>query len=228
MLSVVIPTLNEGESIVATLACLQVTRCRGDEVIVIDGGSTDETVQRAKPFCDRIESAPAGRALQMNAGAALARGDIFLFLHADTLLPPNAGELVRAAIAQSGRVWGRFDVDIDSPKLVLRLVAELINLRSRWSGIATGDQAIFVQRDAFESVGGYPSIPIMEDVALSRALKRSSQPVCLRDRALTSGRRWERRGILRTVILMWLLRLAYFCRVDPRRLASHYEPRPHA
>jgi len=153
----------------------------------------------------------------------VASGDILLFLHADTLLPPGSLDAVRAALDGRGRSWGRFDVAIDGPGALLAVVAMMMNLRSRATGIATGDQAIFVRRDAFERVGGFPAIPLMEDVAMSRVLKRQSPPAALRDRVVTSGRRWEQHGILRTIFLMWRLRLAYALGADPRRLARHYD-----
>jgi rSAM/selenodomain-associated transferase 2 len=158
----------------------------------------------------------------MNAGAARASGSILLFLHADTRLPTCGTELVCKALCGSDRVWGRFDVRIESPNPVLWLVARMMNLRSCWSGIATGDQAIFVRRADFHRVGGFPNIPLMEDIALSKALRRLSKPACLTTPAITSARRWERHGVLRTVFLMWRLRFAYFCGADPADLARAY------
>ncbi|HET9653073.1 MAG TPA: TIGR04283 family arsenosugar biosynthesis glycosyltransferase, partial [Usitatibacter sp.] len=194
----------------------------GAEVIVVDGGSRDATREIAAPLCDRVLAAPRGRAAQMNAGAAAASADTLLFLHADTLLPVDAPAIVASALAGGRHAWGRFDVTIGSPHPLLAVVAMLMNARSRWTGIATGDQAIFVRRAAFEAVGGFPSIPLMEDVALSRALRRLSPPAALRRRVVTSGRRWERHGILRTVVLMWRLRAAYALGADPHRLARRY------
>jgi len=222
MLSIIIPTLNEANSIVTALNRLELMRRQGNEIIVADGGSTDDTWALAQPRCDRIVAAPRGRASQMNAGAALARGDILLFLHADTLLPRNAGELVRRVLAEPAHAWGRFDIRIDSSDPKLRLVGKLINARSRWTGIATGDQAIFVRRADFERVGRYPDIALMEDVALSRALKWLTPPVCLTDRVVTSGRRWEKHVVVRTILLMWRLRLAYALGADPTKLALRY------
>jgi rSAM/selenodomain-associated transferase 2 len=221
MLSIIIPTLNEAETIAATLVPLQPLRGRDVEIIVVDGGSHDDTAVRAKTHSDRVETARRGRAPQMNAGAAVARGDILLFLHADTLLPPDGAALVRAALA-GNRVWGRFDVHIDSPNPILWIVARMINLRSRWSGIATGDQAIFVRRAVFEHAGRFPDIPLMEDIAISRTLRRIGRPVCLNARVITSARRWQRHGVARTIVLMWRLRLAYFLGADPSELALRY------
>jgi rSAM/selenodomain-associated transferase 2 len=221
-LSIIIPVLNEGDAIAGALDVLAELRRRGAEVLVVDGGSGDATVAHARPRADHVLSAPRGRASQMNAGAAVAAGDVFLFLHADTRLPHDADALVRDGIARSGRNWGRFDVTIVGRPPLLRLVAMLMNLRSRLSGIATGDQAIFATREAFRTAGGFPEIPLMEDIALSKALKRGSRPLCLRARVTTSGRRWETHGVLRTIVLMWRLRLAYFLGTDPARLARQY------
>jgi rSAM/selenodomain-associated transferase 2 len=220
-LSVIVPVLDEARAIEAALAPLQAARAAGVEVIVVDGGSRDATRALAAPLADRVVAAPRGRAVQMNAGAAIAAGEVLMFLHADTILPAGAAELVQAAV--EGREWGRFDVSIDGADPLLAIVAALMNLRSRLGGIATGDQAIFVRRDAFEAVGGFPAIPLMEDVALSRALRRRSRPACLGARVLTSGRRWERQGTLRTILRMWRLRLAYALGADPHRLARQYD-----
>lgn len=223
MLSIIIPTLNEAGGIAAALAPLADLRARGCEVVVVDGGSTDDTPRRAGPGCDRVLAASRGRALQMNAGARAARGDRLLFLHADTRLPGDADRLVAAALDGGRRLWGRFDVTIDGPSVWFGVIGAMMNLRSRLTGIATGDQAIFCTRAAFVSAGGFPEIPLMEDIAFSRLMLRQSRPACLRERVVTSGRRWERGGILRTVLLMWRLRLGYFLGADPQRLARRYE-----
>ena len=212
-----VPVLNEAAGIRAALEALAPLRARGHEVIVADGGSEDGTADLARPLCDRVIVAPRGRALQMNAGARVAEGDVLLFLHADTVLPPDASEVISQSTANS--VWGRFDVEIEGRHPMLKVVAWSMNLRSRLTGIATGDQAIFVRRDAF---AGFPGIPLMEDVAFSKAMKRRGAPACLRSRVRTSGRRWESRGVLRTVFLMWRLRLAYALGADPARLAEKY------
>jgi rSAM/selenodomain-associated transferase 2 len=221
-LSIIIPALNEGDGIAAALDGLADLRALGVEVIVVDGGSRDATVQRARARADRVISAPRGRALQMNAGAEKACGDVLLFLHADTRVPADADHIVLNGLARSGRAWGRFDVRIDGERLLLVAVARLMNIRSRLTGIATGDQAIFVRRDAFHTVGGFPAIPLMEDIALSKRLKRVSRPLCLRACAVTSGRRWDKNGVVSTVLLMWRLRLAYFFGADPKALARQY------
>ncbi len=223
MLSIIIPCLNEADGLAVTLAALASMRARGAEVIVVDGGSRDATVARAGPLADAVISAPRGRALQMNAGAARARGEILLFLHADTLLPDAADALIVDGLQRSRRGWGRFDVAIAGRNPLLRVVAALMNVRSRMTGIATGDQAIFVTRSLFTAAGGYPDIPLMEDVALSGRLKHFGPPLCLRHRLTTSGRRWEKNGVLRTILLMWRLRLAYRLGADPRKLAVRYD-----
>ena len=223
--SIVIPALDEAERIEAHLTALAGLRQRGGEIIVVDGGSSDGTAEKARGFADCVLDAPRGRAIQMNAGAGVARGEILLFLHADTQLPPEGDRLVAEAI-QQGATWGRFDVRIEGDHPMLRIVARSMNWRSRLTGIATGDQAIFVRRDIFEGVGGFPDIPLMEDIALSCALRRLARPVCLPTPVTTSGRRWEKRGVVRTILTMWRLRLAYFLGADPQRLAAAYGYRP--
>ncbi len=221
-LSIIIPVLNEGERIAGTLDALAPLRALGVEIVVVDGGSRDATVQRARLRATRVISAPRGRASQMNAGAEKAQGNVLLFLHGDTRLPSDADHVLLNDLEHSGRAWGRFDVKIDSPRLALRVVGWLMNLRSRLTGIATGDQAIFVKRDVFKEIGGYPPIALMEDIALSKRLKKIGQPLCLREQVITSGRRWEKHGVLRTILLIWRLRLAYYFGADPNELAQHY------
>ena len=216
-LSIIMPVRNEAAGIREALEALAPLRARAHEVIVVDGESDDGTASLAAAACDQMLVTPRGRALQMNTGAQVASGDALLFLHADTRLPEGADELVFAALARSS--WGRFDVRIASRRALLALVACGMNLRSRLTGIATGDQAIFVRRDAFP---GFPEIPLMEDIALSRALKRRERPACLRARVVTSARRWEARGVLRTILLMWRLRLLYALGTPPQRLARDY------
>lgn len=221
-ISVIVPALNEAPHISATLARLRLLRKRGHEVIVIDGGSGDDTPALAGPLADRVIIGERGRARQMNAGAAVADGDIYWFLHADTLAPLDADKLILAALASAKHQWGRFDVVLPGNNLLLRLVARLMNLRSRLSGVATGDQGLFITRSAFERIGGFEDIPIMEDIAASRALKRMSRPVGLHTPLLTSDRRWFQHGIIRTIATMWALRFAYFLGVPPWRLARYY------
>jgi rSAM/selenodomain-associated transferase 2 len=221
-LSIIIPVLNEGEGIAGTLDALAELRALGAEIVVVDGGSHDATIQRARLRADRVIPAPRGRASQMNAGAEKASGDVFLFLHADTRLPREADHLVLDGLERSGAVWGRFDVTITGRAALLPVVAWFMNLRSRLSGVATGDQAMFVKRESFRAVGGFPAIALMEDIALSKRLKRLGRPLCLRARVITSGRRWERHGVVRTILLMWRLRLAFFFGADPAVLARRY------
>jgi rSAM/selenodomain-associated transferase 2 len=221
-LSIVIPTLDEAAEIGDTLAALQPLRLCGCEVIVADGGSMDDTVEMARPLADRVVVAKRGRARQQNAGAAAATGDVLLFLHADTRLPPDVDRLVADGLERSGTGWGRFDVRLTGRQPMLRVIEWTMSLRSRRTGIATGDQAIFVRRDWFQTVGGFREIPLMEDVALSKALLRLGPPLCLRARVVTSSRRWEERGIFRTMLLMWRLRLEFALGADPARLAERY------
>jgi rSAM/selenodomain-associated transferase 2 len=217
-LSVVVPALNEAPGIRAALEALAPLRAAGHEVIVADGGSADDTTQLALGLCDQLLKVPRGRALQMNAGARAASGDALLFLHADTRLPLRADEAILSSLKT--RIWGRFDVKIEGRHRLLGLVACAMNLRSRLTGIATGDQAIFVRREAF---AGFPEIALMEDIAFCKAMKRLGPPACLREKVLTSARRWEARGVLRTILLMWRLRLMYFLGARPERLARIYD-----
>jgi rSAM/selenodomain-associated transferase 2 len=221
-LSIVIPTLNEADGIVEALTALTPLRAQGHEVIVVDAGD-DGTAELARSRADRVLRGPRGRAAQMNRGATVARGDVLVFLHADTRLPASAERLIADGLAVTGRAWGRFDVRLSGGQPLLRIVEASMNWRSRLTGIATGDQAIFVTRDRFRDVGGYPEMALMEDVALSKALKRLGPPVCLRARVTTSSRRWERDGVVRTVLLMWSLRLRYFLGADPSDLARRYD-----
>jgi len=222
VISIVIPTLNEAGVITDTLRRLQPSRTAGHEVVVSDGGSGDATLAHARPLADRVICGRPGRAAQMNAGAAAARGDVLLFLHADTVLPPGADVLVQEALSRPGASWGRFDVRLSGRSVLFRAIEAGISWRSRLTGIASGDQAIFVRRETFEDVGGFPDMPLMEDLALSGRLKRHAAPVCLRACVVTSSRRWEERGIVRTVLLMWRLRIAYYLGADPVALAARY------
>ncbi len=219
-LTIVLPALNEAAIIADALRALAPLRSRGAEIIVVDGGSDDGTPQLAQPFADRVVTAPRGRGAPLNAGAALGAGDALLFLHADTRLPDDADRRVAAALTR--RSWGRFDLRIAGRHPFLAVIARMINWRSRLTGIATGDQAIFVTREAFVAVGGFPNLPLMEDIAISRRLKRLCRPFCITTPAITSGRRWERNGVVRTILLMWRLRLAYYLGVEPALLAQRY------
>jgi rSAM/selenodomain-associated transferase 2 len=219
-LTIVIPVLNEAAIIAGALQALAPLRARGAEVIVADGGSSDGTAALAMPLADRVITVPRGRGPPMNAGAALGAGDALLFLHADTRLPDNTDRLLAVALTQ--RVWGRFDIRIAGRHPLFAVIARMINWRSRLTGVATGDQAIFVTREAFQTVGGFPDLPLMEDIAISRRLKRLCRPFCIATPAVTSGRRWEQNGVLQTILLMWRLRLSYYLGVEPARLARRY------
>jgi rSAM/selenodomain-associated transferase 2 len=221
-ISIIIPALNEAAGIGATLQPLQALRARRHEVVVVDGGSTDGTPELARPLSDRVVASARGRARQQNAGAAVASGAVLLFLHADTRLPEGADRLVLDGLRTTGRGWGRFDVRLSGAHPMLRVVERMMAVRSRATGIATGDQAIFVRRDWFARAGGFPEIPLMEDVALSRTLRGMGAPLCLRERVVTSSRRWEERGVWRTIALMWRLRLEFALGADPARLAERY------
>jgi rSAM/selenodomain-associated transferase 2 len=222
-LSIIVPVFNEAPTIIAALEAVRDLRKRGVEVIVVDGGSTDATAALSRPLADFVITSARGRAMQMNAGAAIARGDVLLFLHADTRLPEDAERLVLDGLTQSRRAWGRFDVVIAGEHPLLRVIAGAMNWRSRLTGITTGDQAMFVTREAFEAATGFPEIALMEDITLARHLKRVSRPLCLAARVTTSGRRWEKRGVWRTLLLMWRLRLAYFFGANPNALAKRYD-----
>jgi len=221
-LSIIIPVFNEENSITVFLQSLQWLRETGNELIVVDGGSHDDTVACTLGLCDKQLNSEKGRALQMNAGANAASGDVLLFLHADTLLPSNANESILKSISDSKKCWGRFDVKLSGKLLLFLLIAGLMNLRSRVTGIATGDQAIFVRADTFSQVCGYQNIPLMEDIAISKQLKKISAPICLREKVITSSRRWEEQGSWKTIILMWRLRWAYFFGEDPKVLVAKY------
>ncbi len=220
-LSIIIPTLNEADHITALLGDLATLRAAGHELILVDGGSTDATRMLAEPLVDWLLDAPRGRAVQMNAGAKIAQGDLLWFLHADSRVPASTTEALLAA-AHSGVRWGRCDVRLSGRHPLLRVVERAMNLRSCLTGIATGDQGLFVTRSAFVEVGGFPDIPLMEDIALSQRLRRLARPLCLRPVLITSSRRWESHGIVRTIVLMWRLRLAYASGADPARLARLY------
>ncbi|TBW56659.1 glycosyltransferase [Marinobacter halodurans] len=221
--SFVLPVLNEAEGIVVALNDLQGWRDQGHEVIVVDGGSSDATRDLAEPLCDQLVSSPRGRANQMNAGAALAGGEVLVFLHADSRLPLDALHQLQQFV-DSPEAWGRFDVRLSGERLVFRVIGWFMNQRSRVTGIATGDQAMFVRRVIFQEVGGFESLPLMEDIALSRRLLALSRPYCVRSRVTTDSRRWEQKGVFRTMLLMWQLRWRYWRGEDPLKLAEVYYP----
>lgn len=221
-LSLIVPVLNEAEAMPALLAHLSVYASAGCEIILVDGGSQDGSDAVARTAGFTVITGPRGRARQMNAGAAASTGRVCLFLHADTQLPPGSIALIKRALASGHHQWGRFDVRIEGRAAMLPVIAWMMNRRSRLTGIATGDQALFMRRTAFDAVGGFPDQPLMEDIEMSRRLKRLSSPACLRACVTTSGRRWETRGVWRTIILMWRLRLAYWMGTSPDDLVERY------
>ncbi len=213
--------LNEEINLSRISGYLQSIRHQGHEIIIVDGGSVDNTLAISYEVTDKVIVSKAGRALQMNSGASVASGDVLLFLHVDTFLPDNAIQIISDSF-QSKNYWGRFDVRLSSSKYVYRIIEHLMNLRSCLTSIATGDQAIFVEKNLFNRVGGYPEIALMEDVEISRRLKKISKPVCLKQKVITSSRRWETNGVVATVLLMWKLRLYYFFGVSPEKLSQLY------
>ncbi len=232
-IAVIIPVLNEARCIGQTLS--RTAALGFDDIIVVDGGSSDHSCAIVRSFTDRpgavpapapvsmrLVTAPPGRARQLNAGAAASLCDVLLFLHADTQLPPNARQAVSTALSDRTCVGGRFNVRFDSRRLPARVVGSLMNLRSGWSGIATGDQAIFVRREVFERIGRFAEIPLMEDIEFTRRLKRAGRLAPLKDQVVTAFRRWEQNGPLRTILLMWTLRFLYWIGVSPHRLQHFY------
>ncbi len=224
MLSIVVPTLNEGEQVADLVGSLQSLRQRGHEVVLVDGGSDDDTIALARGRVDQLLASPQGRARQMNAGARAARGEVLVFLHADSRLPPEADRLILEALADGRHEFGCFDLRLTGRLGLLRVVEAAINLRSRMSRISTGDQTLFVTRRSFDRTGGFPEIPLMEDVALCRRLRRLGPPARAQGWVVTSSRRWEERGVVRTILLMWGLRSAFSLGVDAHLLARLYPP----
>ncbi|HYA29496.1 MAG TPA: TIGR04283 family arsenosugar biosynthesis glycosyltransferase [Acidobacteriota bacterium] len=219
-ISVIIPVLNEEKSIAATLEAL--LALAPHEVILVDGGSTDGTRTIAEEYGVKITASERGRARQMNCGAREASGDVLLFLHADTRLPTSAFDDITAALADSLCIGGRFDVELDGDHWMLPIVARMISYRSRVTKVSTGDQALFVRRQVFERIGGFPDIPLMEDIAFCRKLKKFGAVACSLSRVVTSARRWEVNGVWRTIFRMWILKLLYLAGVSPARLKQFY------
>jgi len=223
-LSIIIPVLNEQKCIVARLNALQKLRETKCEIVLVDGGSDDQTVDLAIPLVDKFAHSSPGRAVQMNRGAELATGNIFLFLHIDTALPKGTNELIANLIAEKSSVWGWFDLQFDNSSLLFRLISGSMNFRAVFTQVCTGDQTMFVTRNLFESIQGFPEIPLMEDVAISKLLRRNSKPKIVSTKVTTSSRRWERNGVIKTVLFMWWLRLLYFIGTSPIELAQRYYP----
>ena len=220
MLSIILPVINEEATLPDVLARLQYLRQLGHEIIVVDGGSRDNSLMLAQQAADNVIVSQPGRAVQMNSGAELATGDVLLFLHADTVLPEGVEQILSEIVGDT--FWGRFDVRLSGERLIFRIIESMMNLRSRITSVATGDQAIFIKRSLFEKVGGYPEIALMEDIAISKQLRRVVKPVCVRNKVVTSSRRWEDRGVIKTLLLMWKLRLYYFFGMSPQKISRMY------
>jgi rSAM/selenodomain-associated transferase 2 len=220
--SIIVPVWQEAEVIEDSLRALEPLRRSGHEVLVVDAGSPDGTARKAAPLCDRVIESGKGRAAQMNAGAGAARGNLLLFLHADTQLPERALAELRNFYTHSERSWGRFDVRLNGSRVMFRVIAWFMNRRSRLTGICTGDQALFVRRDVFEVLGGFREMPLMEDVEITSRLRLVSRPFCIRAPVVTDSRRWEQEGIWRTILLMWWLRWRYWRGESPQSLVNSY------
>ena len=220
-ISIIIPTLNEALELPKTLSVLQALRGNDVEIIVVDGGSGDKTLQLAKQYADCVISSEKGRAKQMNRGAEAAMGDVLLFLHADTTLSPDAySSLIE--IDEVLPYWGRFNVRLDGSQFIFRIIEKMMNTRSCFTSIATGDHAMFVSKELFVQVGGYPEIDLMEDIAISKKLKQKAPLICISESVVTSSRRWQKKGVIRTVLFMWCLRLAYLLNRNSSVLAKLY------
>lgn len=219
--SIIMPVLNEADRLSDSLQALQSFRQQGHELIVVDGGSTDDSPAIASRMADIVIDSDAGRAHQMNIGARLASGNILLFLHADTVFPDAAMQSLSTLVDEK-TVWGRFDVCLSGSHWLFRVIEKMMNLRSQATGVVTGDQCVFISRELFQTVGGFPEIALMEDIAMSKQLRRTCRPVCLPETVVTSSRRWESKGIIRTVLLMWALRLGYFLGLSPGYLNRMY------
>lgn len=221
-LSIIIPTLNEADQIEQPLSALQVLRQQGHEVVVVDGGSLDDTVSLVFPLCDQVCQSQKSRSIQMNYGAKAATGECFVFLHADTVLPGNILEYFSTINNIEGK-WGRFDISLSGRNWLFRIIESCMNSRSSFTGIVTGDQVMFIGKELFNRVGGYPEIALMEDIAISNLLIKISAPIRIREKVISSSRRWEKNGIVKTIIKMWILRLLYFFQYDTNKLAKLYE-----
>jgi len=220
-ISIIIPVLNEEISLSRLAEHLQFIRQQGHEIIIVDGGSVDNTLSIAYSLTDTVIISKPGRALQMNSGAAVASGDVLLFLHADTFLPDDSVQII-SDLSLSENYWGRFDVRLSSGKFVFRLIERLMNFRSCLTSIVTGDQAMFVEKNLFDRVGGFAEIALMEDIEISQRLKKIVKPICIKQKVITSSRRWESNGVVATVLLMWKLRLYYFFGASPEKLKQLY------
>ena len=225
-ISIIIPVYNEAESIEGFLQGLQVFRQYGHEIVLIDGKSEDDTASLARPYVDRMISSHRGRAQQLHLGAKMATGQVFLFLHADTQLPELADELILRSLG-SGFYWGRFNIRLSGSSFLFRIIEKMMNWRSCMTGIATGDQALYMTKMIYQDVGGFPQIGLMEDIELCTQLSKWTKPDCLKQAVVSSSRRWENNGIVRTVFFMWKLRLQYYFGVSADKLQSKYYPEQH-
>lgn len=215
------PVLNEASGIDHSLQTLLKTLQARWQVVVCDGGSVDATLERLAAYPVQVVKAQAGRAVQMNAGAGCATGPLLVFLHGDTRLPNHFNQLMEAFL-DSDFEWGRFDVTLDNPRWPFRMIAWFMNQRSAITGVCTGDQTLFMRRDFFQRMGGYAELPLMEDVEFSLRARVQARPLRIRVPVVTSSRRWSRHGVVRTILLMWWLRLAYRLGVSPQRLQRWY------
>lgn len=223
-LSIIIPVLNEAATIETLLLALQPMRIRGCELLLVDGGSTDKTMALALPLVDKLLQSAPGRAVQMNAGAGAASAALLWFLHADSQVPAQSDRAIQQALSTPGIVWGYFQIRLSGRSLLLRVIEWAMNQRVRCTHVATGDHSLFISREMFESIGGYPHIALMEDIAISKRLRILCRPLRIEQRIVTSSRRWESRGVVRTVLHMWYLRSLYFIGVSPAYLARLYRP----
>lgn len=223
-LSIIIPVLNEQDGVVERLSELQSLRNSGCEIVLVDGGSTDKTLALSAPLVDKSLTSESGRAVQMNTGASVAKFDVFLFLHIDTTLPSEANTLIANCAANHKQAWGWFNLGFDNSALLFRVISSSMNMRASLTKVCTGDQTLFVTRDLFEAIGGFPNIQLMEDVAICKKLRKLRRPAIIKSSVCSSARRWESNGVVKTVLFMWWLRLLYFMGAKPANLAKRYYP----
>ena len=221
-LSIIVPVLNEAQFLSRQHNLFKSLLREGHEIIIVDGGSEDKSVLIARSVDCETFITKASRGYQLHFGAMKSKNDTLLFMHADTLLPESATALISNVLTRSKKHWGRFDVSFNNSNLIFSIIAWFMNKRSCLTGVVTGDHAIFVNRDIYIRSGGFEDIPIMEDIEISKRLKKFSMPICLHDKVITSSRKWEAQGIIRTILKMWILRLLYFCGIPPRKLERLY------
>jgi len=223
--SIIIPVVHEGERIHDLIESLNhLDSDKNIEIIIVDGTEEQDTLKAIHSNNAIKISSEKGRAKQMNSGASVARGEVLIFLHADTELPPRALKKIHFLMEQGDRVGGAFDLGIKSDKFIFKVIATLSSLRSRLNRIPFGDQAIFIQREFFNTIGGYKEIPLMEDVELMRRIKKSGNRIWIfYDRVMTSPRRWEKEGVVYCTLRNWTLQTLYFLGISPHRLAVFYK-----